>query len=58
VRVEGAPRVLPDADGTDRYLVSIVAPDITPGVYTLTLAFKDPATGAVTRTEAPVAVEK
>ncbi len=58
LRIGAAPRVVPDPDGTARYLVDLVPPDAPPGAYTLRLTFKDPGTGAIARTETGVVLEK
>ena len=58
VRLEGAARVVADRDGFDRYVVSIVGPDATPGEHTLRLIFRDPATGRATSTSTAVAIAR
>ena len=47
-----------DPDGFDRYLVSVTAPDATPGAYTLRLTFSEPGTGRTSRTATGVVIEK
>ena len=54
VRVEGAPRVVRDADGFDRYVVTMVPPAAPPGSYVLRLTFRDAATGRLSRSEGEV----
>ena len=56
--IDGAPRVIHDPDGFDRYAVTIVPPDATPGIYTLRLTLTDPATGQTTRSETSIAFER
>jgi VWFA-related protein len=46
VRLEAAPRVVVDPDGFDRYLLDVVAPQVTPGQYAIHFTFRDPATGS------------
>ena len=58
LRIEGAPQIVPDADGFDRYVVTVIAPQATPGVYALRLTFRDGATERTTRTETQVVLEK
>jgi VWFA-related protein len=57
IRGEGALRIVPDADGFDRYVFSIVAPDVAAGEYTLRLTFVEPGTGRTSRTETSVGIE-
>jgi VWFA-related protein len=45
LRFEGAPRVVADADGFDRYVVTVVPPRAAPGDYILRLTFRQPGTG-------------
>jgi VWFA-related protein len=47
VRLEGPPRVVPDRDGFDRYLVTLAAPSAPPGTYALRLTFREAASGRV-----------
>ena len=42
----GAPRVVQDADGLERYVVGVAAKGVASGRYGLRLLFRDPATGA------------
>jgi len=58
LRIEGVPQVVPDADGFDRYVVTVVAPPATPGAYALRLKFKDAGTGLTARSEAQIVLEK
>jgi hypothetical protein len=46
LRLEAAPRVVVDPDGFDRYLLDVVAPQVTPGQYAIHFTFRDPATGS------------
>jgi hypothetical protein len=58
LRVEGEPRVIPDPDGFDRYLIKIVAPEATPsGAYTLRLTFLDSVSRVSGTSEADVLVK-
>jgi hypothetical protein len=57
VRIEGPPRVVPDEDGFDRYVVTVLAPQAPAGAYTLRLMFVEPGTGRTTRTESGVLIE-
>jgi hypothetical protein len=56
LRVEKG-RVVPDTDGFDRYVVTVVPPDAPPGRYGLRLEFHDPGTGRTSRTETTVRIE-
>jgi VWFA-related protein len=47
VRLEGAPRVVPDPDGFDRYVLTIVPPAAPPGTYALRLTFRDAESGGL-----------
>lgn len=51
--IDGA-RVVPDADGFDRYVVSVVAPGAPAGDYALRLTFRDPGSGQISRSETPI----
>lgn len=53
----GAPRVVQDADGLERYVVTLVPKDVPPGRYDLHLSFRDPATSATARSELAVQLE-
>jgi VWFA-related protein len=53
----GAPRVVQDADGLERYVVGVAPRGVAPGRYDLRLLFRDPATGATARSELPVQIE-
>lgn len=57
IRLEGAPRVVPDSDGFDRYMLKLIPPD-TAGDYTLRLTFADPGTGRTSRTETAITIER
>ena len=56
VRIEGAPRVVRDADGFDRYVLTVVPPVAPSGSYLLRLTFGDASTGRRSRSEAEVAL--
>jgi hypothetical protein len=47
-------QVVPDADGYDRYVVTIVPPPAPPGAYTLRLTLQDAGTGLAARTETEI----
>jgi len=49
-------RIVADADGFQRFVIPVTA-KAPKGEYVLRLAFKDPASGTVTTTEAPVRIE-
>jgi len=51
------PRVVPDADGFQRLVVALDPAGAAPGSYVLRMSFRDPRTGAVVPTEAPLAIE-
>lgn len=57
VRIDGAPRVVSEADGFDRYVVTLVTPAVAAGAYRLRLTFLDPRTGRSFRSEAEVDLE-
>jgi VWFA-related protein len=52
----GEARVAPDADGFERYVVSVAVPEGVRGERTLRLAFRDPAAATVAQSEAIVEV--
>ena len=54
LRLGGAPRIVTDRDGFDRYLISIVWPPAGTGDYTLRLIFRDSAKGRVASTSSTV----
>jgi len=58
VPFEGAPRVVADPDGAFRYVLSVVAPQGPPGLSTLRLTFRDPATNQSATAEAPVLINR
>ncbi len=58
VRIEGAPRVVADKDGFDRYVATLVVPETPTGAYGLRLTFRDPANGVVTQSRTSVFVER
>jgi hypothetical protein len=51
LRIEGRPWVVPDTDGFDRYVVTVVPPDAPPGAYALRLTFRDDGTGLSAHSE-------
>ena len=53
----GPPRVVPDADGIERYVLTLAPSDIPAGRYVLRVAFVDPVSGATGRSEIPVRIE-
>ena len=53
----GAPRVVRDADGIERYVVNPVVRGVAAGEYRLRLDFADPASGRTARSEGAVRVE-
>ena len=57
VRIDGAPRVVSEADGFDRYVVTVVPPGAAAGAYRIRLTFVEPGTGRSVRTEAEVQLE-
>jgi VWFA-related protein len=56
LRLAGDPRVTHDADGFERYVVSVVVPADVRGDQTLRLSFRDPEAAAVAQSEAIVEV--
>lgn len=58
VTLDGAPEVVKDSDGFDRYLLRLIGPEAPPGNYTLRLTFRDPETGRSSATETAVWVER
>lgn len=58
VQLEGAPRVVADQDGFDRYVVRMVFPETPSGPYALRLMFRDPVNGVVTESRTRVFVER
>jgi VWFA-related protein len=58
VGIEGAPQVVPDADGFDRYLLTLSPPAAAKGDYTLRLTFVEVGTGRTSRSEASVVIEE
>lgn len=57
LRFDDAPRVATEADGFDRYLVTVQAPEVEAGDYLLRLRFAEPGTGRVSKTETPVVIQ-
>lgn len=57
VRIEGAPRVVADKDGFDRYVVTLAVPETPAGAYGLRLTFRDPANGVVSQSRTSVLLE-
>ena len=58
IQIEGAPQVVADKDGFDRYVIRIVVPETPPGSYALRLTFRDPVNGVVTQSRTSVFVER
>jgi hypothetical protein len=58
LHIDGVPRVVPDADGFDRYVVTIVPPEATPGAYALRMTFRDPGTGLTARSKTQIVLER
>jgi hypothetical protein len=58
VRIEGAPRVIPDDDGFERYLVTVVPPEAHAGDYSLRLTFRQPGTAQSATSETTVRLGK
>lgn len=56
LRIEGVPQVVPDADGFDRYVVTVVPPPAAPGAYALRLTFRN--AGRTARSETQIVLEK
>jgi hypothetical protein len=54
LRIDGTPRVMPNADGFDRYVVTVVPPEATRGPYALRLTFRDPGTRLTARSETQI----
>jgi hypothetical protein len=57
VHIDGAPRIVPEADGFDRYVLRLIPPAGSNGEYTLRLTFEEQGTGKTSRTETSVSVE-
>jgi VWFA-related protein len=57
LRIEGAPQVVRDDDGFDRYVVTVVPPEAPLGDYTLRLSFREPVTGGSARSETAVLLQ-
>jgi len=53
----GPPRVVPDADGIERYVLTLAPSGLPTGRYVLRLGFVDPVSGATGRSEIPVRIE-
>lgn len=56
IRLDGAPRIVSDADGFQRFVFTLDPGAAEPGEYTLRVSFRDPGTGTVTPTETRLAV--
>ncbi|MGE0455992.1 MAG: VWA domain-containing protein [Vicinamibacteria bacterium] len=50
-------RIVPDADGFQRFVIAVTAKGAAKGEHALRIVFRDPASGTETATEAPVRVE-
>ncbi len=55
--LSGPPRVMRDADGIERYVLTLAPSDYPPGRYVLRTNFRDPASGATGRSELAVRIE-
>jgi len=55
--LEGPPRVVEDADGLQRYVVTLAPKGVAAGRYALGVSFRDPVSGSATRSEIAVQVE-
>lgn len=53
----GPPRVVRDADGLERYVLTLAPKDIPAGRYALRVRFRDPTTSATGRSEIAVQLE-
>jgi hypothetical protein len=53
----GPPRVVPDADGIERYVLTLAPSEFPAGRYVLRVGFVDPVSGATGRSEIPVRIE-
>jgi hypothetical protein len=49
--------VVPDADGIERYVLTLAPSGIPAGRYVLRLGFVDPVSGATGRSDIPVRIE-
>jgi hypothetical protein len=58
LEVRGEPRVVRDADGVDRYVVTVVPPRAPPGSHTVRLIFRDPITGRTARSETDLRLQE
>ena len=57
LRIAGPARVVPDADGIERYVLGLAPAGFAAGRYLLRLDFVDPVSGGKARSESPVRVE-
>jgi hypothetical protein len=57
LRLEGAPRVVADADGLQRYVLRVLPAGMAPGRYSLRVGFKNAATSASAIAQSPVQVQ-
>jgi hypothetical protein len=55
--LEGAPRVVADADGLQRYVLRLVPKGVPAGRYSLRVALRNPATGASATSQSAVQVQ-
>jgi VWFA-related protein len=55
--IESVPRVVPDDDGFERYLVTVVPPEASAGDYTLRLTFREPGTTRSAYAETAIRIE-
>jgi VWFA-related protein len=54
--IAGSPRVVPDADGIERYVLTLAPRDFPRGAYLLRVDFHDPASGATGHSELAVRI--
>ena len=57
LQLAGPARVVPDADGIERYVLGLAPAGFAAGRYVLRLDFVDPVSGDKARSETPVRVE-
>jgi hypothetical protein len=57
VALAGPPRVVEDADGVERYVLTLRPQGIPAGQHALRVRFRDPATGTSETSETAVRVE-
>ena len=57
LRIERVPRVVPDDDGFERYLVTVAPPEAPAGDYSLLLTFREPGTTRIATSETAIRIE-